>query len=76
MPNLAHPLLQPQSKKLVNYLQISAPESVLRGSELLMFGGLRIMTFMIFLTTVESGGRTIFPQAGISVKPNMGSALF
>ena len=76
VPDLAHPLLQPQLKKLVNYLPISGPESVLRGSELLMFGGLRIMTFMIFLTTVESGGRTIFPQAGISVKPNIGSALF
>ena len=31
---------------------------------------------MIYLTSVEAGGHTIFPQAGISAKPVMGSALF
>ena len=40
------------------------------------FGGLRFITFMIYLSTVESGGRTIFPQVGISVAPIQGSALF
>ena len=39
-------------------------------------GGPRIPTFMIYLTSVEVGGHTIFPQPGISVKPLRGSALF
>ena len=34
------------------------------------------MTFMIYLTSVELGGNTIFPQAGISVQPMEGAALF
>ena len=29
-------------------------------------------TFMIYLSDVESGGHTIFTQAGISVKPKLG----
>ena len=45
-------------------------------SEDTQFGGVRFVTFMIYLTSVEAGGHTIFPQAGISVKPVMGSALF
>ena len=45
-------------------------------SENLKFGGVRFVTFMIYLTSVEAGGHTIFPQAGISAKPVMGSALF
>ena len=36
----------------------------------------RIMTFMTYLSDVESGGHTIFPQIGLSVKPVKGSALF
>ena len=35
------------------------------------FGGFRVTTFMIYLSNVESGGHTIFPQAGISVKPKV-----
>ena len=31
---------------------------------------------MVYLSTVEAGGHTIFPQPGISVKPELGSALF
>ena len=31
---------------------------------------------MIYLTSVEAGGHTVFPQAGISIKPQIGSALF
>lgn len=34
------------------------------------------MTLMIYLTSVEAGGHTIFPQVGISVKPEIGSALY
>ena len=45
-------------------------------TELLEVGGPRLMTFMIYLTSVDIGGSTLFPQAGISVKPEMGSALF
>ena len=46
------------------------------GSEQLQYGGPRFTTFMLYLTSVEAGGHTIFPQAGISVKPQAGSALF
>ena len=45
-------------------------------SEDINFGGVRMITFMIYLTDVEAGGHTVFPQAGISVKPVMGSALY
>ena len=38
-------------------------------------GGERLATFMMFLSSPEQGGRTIFPQLGISVKPVAGSAL-
>ena len=41
-----------------------------------LFGGRRMVTFMIYLSSVEAGGHTIFPQAGISVKPKVGSALY
>ena len=34
------------------------------------------MTFMVYMSDVESGGRTIFPQLGLSIKPIQGSALF
>ena len=36
----------------------------------------RIMTHMVYLSDVISGGHTIFPQIGLSVKPVKGSALF
>ena len=39
-------------------------------------GGFRVTTFMVYMTDVQAGGRTIFPQAGISVKPEEGKALF
>ena len=41
-----------------------------------MFGGARIMTFMIYLSSVEAGGHTVFPQPGISIQPELGSALY
>ena len=31
---------------------------------------------MIYLSDVEAGGYTVFPQAGVSVKPELGSALY
>lgn len=40
------------------------------------YGGPRIMTFMMYLTSVRSGGQTVFPNLGLSVKPRKGSALF
>ena len=41
---------------------------------LLKHGGPRIMTFMIYLSDVEAGGHTAFPQTNISVKPNRGTS--
>ena len=35
-----------------------------------------MITFMVYLSDVEAGGHTVFPQPGISVKPMEGSALF
>ena len=47
-----------------------------KSSESLSTGGLRIVTFMVYLSSVELGGHTIFPQTGISIKPEMGSVLY
>ena len=44
--------------------------------ELPTHGGERILTFMIYLSNVEAGGSTVFPQPGISIKPQIGKALF
>ena len=38
------------------------------------YGGERILTFMIYLSTV-SGGNTVFPLPGISIQPEVGKAL-
>ena len=56
------------------YIPIIAVQKI--SSESIHFGGTRFVTFMIYLTSVEAGGHTIFPQPGISVKPVLGSALF
>ena len=40
------------------------------------YGGLRVTTFMIYMSHVEAGGHTVFPQAGVSVQPEEGKALF
>ena len=38
-------------------------------------GGERVATFMMFLSSPGQGGSTIFPQLGLSIKPEAGSAL-
>ncbi|KAK7086833.1 hypothetical protein SK128_010020 [Halocaridina rubra] len=38
--------------------------------------GDRLATWMFYLTEVEAGGRTAFPQAGVSVSPVKGAAVF
>ena len=38
-------------------------------------GGERVLTFMIYLNSVEEGGSTVFPQPGIAIKPTSGKAL-
>ena len=58
------------------FLSFLVQYSSQHGSEQLQYGGPRFTTFMLYLTSVEAGGHTIFPQAGISVKPHAGSALF
>ena len=45
-------------------------------SKIIEEGGPRIITFMTYLSSVKAGGRTVFPQLGISVKPVQGSALY
>ena len=47
-----------------------------RTTESARYGGYRLTTFMIYLSDVAVGGHTVFPQAGISVRPVKGSALF
>ena len=44
--------------------------------EYIQNAGPRIITFMMYLSDVIAGGRTVFPQLGISVKPKKGSALY
>ena len=39
------------------------------------YGGVRFITFMVYLSDLTSGGHTVFPQLGISVKPVEGAAL-
>jgi prolyl 4-hydroxylase len=44
-------------------------------SEHFSYGGQRIVTFKTYLTNLELGGNTIFPNIGLSVKPAKGTAL-
>ena len=43
-----------------------------------LLGGERLMTFMVYLSSVPDGGggNTVFPLLGLSVPPQEGSALF
>ena len=42
---------------------------------LLAKGGERLSTVMMYLSTPEEGGRTVFPQIGVSVRPQAGTAV-
>ena len=44
-------------------------------SEWLIMGE-RLMTFMVYLSSTEKGGNTVFPLQGVSVPPREGTALF
>ena len=39
-------------------------------------GGGRLITAMLYLSNVESGGFTVFPKLGLSIAPQSGSLLF
>lgn len=52
------------------------PEVRRYSSEGLHLGGQRFLTFMIYLSDVEAGGRTVFTQTGVTVRPRTGNALF
>ncbi len=51
-------------------------DSIHKSTEVPSLGGRRFVTMMTYLTGVEAGGRTVFPQLGISVKPESGSTLY
>jgi prolyl 4-hydroxylase len=39
-------------------------------------GGQRTATLIVYLNDIEGGGETVFPEAGISVSPRKGQALY
>jgi prolyl 4-hydroxylase len=39
-------------------------------------GGQRVATLIVYLNDVENGGATIFPDAGVSVSPKQGNAVY
>ncbi|WP_442603088.1 2OG-Fe(II) oxygenase [Paenibacillus sp. KN14-4R] len=39
-------------------------------------GGQRMSTLVIYLNDVVSGGETLFPKIGLSIVPQMGSAVY
>lgn len=42
----------------------------------LKHGGQRVSTLVLYLTDVEAGGETVFPEAGLSVTPRKGSGVY
>lgn len=42
----------------------------------LNYAGQRVGTIITYLSDVESGGATLFPQLGLKIRPKKGSALF
>ena len=52
------------------------PEDVDNTVEAVKHGGLRTMAWMIYLTEVAAGGRTVFTGNNLAVSPERGSALF
>ena len=54
----------------------STDENLETTTESVRFGGPRIMTFMVYLSNIYSGGNTVFPNLGLAVEPIKGSALF
>ena len=54
--------------------KLEAMDEFTKGQEVMM--GDRVATFMGYLSNTELGGATAFPNAGISVKAEAGSAVF
>ncbi len=42
----------------------------------LKYGGQRVSTLVLYLTDVEAGGETVFPEIGLSVAPRRGSGVY
>lgn len=55
-----------------DYFPIQNPGSHVR----MQIGGQRICTFIMYLNDVAEGGATHFPEAGITIHPKKGSALY
>ena len=45
-------------------------------SDLNRKGGERMVTMMMYLSNVEEGGNTVFPQLQLAVRPQQGALLF
>ncbi|TRW98993.1 2OG-Fe(II) oxygenase [Candidatus Methylobacter oryzae] len=61
-----------QYKPHHDYFDVTKPGSASH----LIRGGQRVGTFVVYLTDVEQGGSTIFPNLGVEVRPRKGAAVF